>query len=265
MINIAILGVCGKMGISMLSELFSENDFKISGGFDKINLGMDIGVLVGREITGIKVTDKYEDLKSCAPDVIIDFTGPEVVYTNICWAIKNSINIIVGATGLSKDEIEDIKIKTTVSSSKVFIVPNFSIGAVVMMKLSQITASFFENCEIIEKHHDNKKDAPSGTSIATAQAISQKKKFNEDRLKKNEIETLESSRGSFYEGIHIHSIRLPGLLAHQSVIFGSKGQTLTIKHDSMDRSSFYPGLAMAIRSINKLDNFTYGLESILKF
>ncbi|MCL4377496.1 MAG: 4-hydroxy-tetrahydrodipicolinate reductase [Actinobacteria bacterium] len=262
--KIALFGICGKMGKSMLSELIMEEDISIVAGFDRINIGTDIGVLAGREISGVKVTDNYEDIKIAKPDLIIDFTGPEIVYKNVLWAIENKLDIIVGATGLKKEEVENIRKKAVKSASKIFIVPNFSVGAVLMMILSSLAAPYFENCEIIEMHHDKKKDAPSGTAIATSMAISEKKNFNLTRFLPFEKETLEGSRGAFSDGIHIHSIRLPGLLAHQSVIFGSKGQTLIIKHDSIDRSSYYPGLILAIKNIDKLPVFSYGLDSLIK-
>jgi len=262
--KIALFGICGKMGRSMLSELILEEDIRIVAGFDRINIGTDIGVLTGREISGIKVTDNYEDIKLAKPDLIIDFTGPEAVYKNIMWAIDSKVDIIVGATGLIKEELENVREKVKKSKSKVFIVPNFSIGAVLMVMLSSLAASYFDNCEIIEMHHDKKKDAPSGTAIATSIAINEKKKFNSSKFLTDEKETIEGSRGAFSDGVHIHSVRLPGLLAHQSVIFGSKGQTLTIKHDSIDRSSFYPGLILAIRNLDKLPNFSYGLESLIE-
>ena len=262
--KIALFGICGNMGKSMLSELVLEEDIYIAAGFDKINIGTDIGILTGREISGIKVTDDYEEIKIANPDLIIDFTGPEILFKNILWAAENKIDIIVGATGLKREEIEIIKEKTKKSKSKVFIVPNFSIGAVLMVMLSSTVAKYFDNCEIIEMHHDKKKDAPSGTAIATAIAVNEKKEFNSSRLQPDEKETLEGSRGAFSDGVHIHSVRLPGLLAHQCVIFGSRGQTLTIKHDSIDRSSFYPGLIMAIRNLDKLPNFAYGLDSLIE-
>jgi 4-hydroxy-tetrahydrodipicolinate reductase len=262
--KIALFGICGKMGKSMLQELVLEEDISIVAGFDIKNIGMDIGVLNGRDITGVKVTNSYNDVKDSGPDLIIDFTGPDIVFKNINWAIDNKIDIIVGATGLKKDEIETLSNKSKDFNSKVFIAPNFSIGAVIMILLSKLSAKYFDNCEIIEMHHENKKDAPSGTSVSTAESIAQVLKYNEFRINEGERETVEGSRGAFINGLHIHSVRLPGLLAHQSVIFGSKGQTLTIKHDSFDRSSFYPGLIMAIRNIDKMPNFTYGLDNLIK-
>lgn len=262
--NISLFGICGKMGKAMLNELILEDDIKIVSGLDKVNIGTDIGVLIGRNITGIKVSGNHDEIIASKPDLIIDFTAPDVVLDNIKWAIKNSIDIIVGATGLKQKDIKSLKEESKDFNSKVFVVPNFSIGAVLMVLLGRLSARYFDDCEIIEMHHENKKDAPSGTAISTAESISEIIKFNNSRLRQEEHENIEGSRGAFTNGIHLHSIRLPGLLAHQCIIFGSKGQTLTIKHDSLDRTSFYPGLIMAIKNIDSLPNFTYGLESLIK-
>jgi 4-hydroxy-tetrahydrodipicolinate reductase len=132
-----------------------------------------------------------------------------------------------------------------------------------MVKISKIISKYFDNCEIIEMHHDKKRDAPSGTSLYSAEEISQLKKFNKSRLGEGENEIIEGSRGGFKDGIHIHSIRLPGLMAHQNIIFGARGQTLSIRHDSIDRSSFYPGVIFAIKNIDKIQNYTFGLEELI--
>ncbi len=255
--KIAFFGICGRMGKSMSEGLAKEEGIEIVAGFDKQNIGQDIGM-------GFKVTDDFADVLKSRPDLIIDFTGPDVIYKNINWAIDNTIDIIVGASGLSKEQINEIEEKVKKASSKVFIIPNFSIGAVLMMKLSASVCKYFDDCEIIEMHHDQKKDAPSGTAVSTAYLISKTKNFSRERLKIDESEIIEGSRGAFCEGIHIHSIRLPGLLAHQEVIFGTSGQILTIRHDSLDRSSFYPGLIMSIKGMDSLGSFTYGLESLIQ-
>jgi len=169
----------------------------------------------------------------------------------------------VGATGFKKDELRLIEEKANSANSRVFIVPNFSIGAVLMMELSANAAKYFESCEIIELHHNKKKDAPSGTALLTAEKINSVKKFTGQRIGSEEKETIEGSRGAFAEGVHIHSLRLKGLLAHQEVIFGTTGQTLTIRHDTLDRLSFYPGVILAVRAIDRLNNFTYGLDKII--
>lgn len=261
--KIVIFGICGKMGTSISRELIKEEEIELVGGFDIENVGVDIGeFLVGKK-TGYKIYNSYEDIKELSPDIIIDFTNANVASKTINWAIDNNINIIVGTTGLSREDLDSIKNKALKSNSKTLIAPNFSIGAVIMIKISKMISKYFDNCEIIELHHDKKKDAPSGTSILTAEQISLSNNFNKSRLKEGETETIEGCRGGFTGGVHIHSVRLPGLLAHQNVIFGVKGQTLSIKHDSLDRSSFYPGVILAIRNMDKLSNYTFGLDKLI--
>ncbi len=261
--KIAMFGICGKMGTAMASELIKEDDVELVAGFDSMNIGMDLGQYLGTGKKGIGITDSYEDILKQSPDLIIDFTIAETAKRSINWAMDNGINIIVGTTGLSPGDLSGIEKKAGECGTKVLIAPNFAIGAVIMMKVSGMIAKYFDNCEIVEQHHDQKKDAPSGTSIATAKNISEKIKFNSSRLKDGEDETIEGSRGGFAEGVHIHSIRLPGFLAHQEVIFGTLGQTLSIRHDSISRSSFYPGVIFAVRNMDKVSNYTYGLDKLI--
>lgn len=262
--KIVVFGICGRMGRSVSRELMKEKDLKLIGGFDIENVSMDIGeFLIGRK-TGSKIFGSHEEIKDLRPDIIIDFTNAATAKKTVHWAIENDINIIVGTTGLRKEDLDDIKKKALKSNSKTLIVPNFSIGAVIMIEISKMIAKYFDSCEIIELHHDKKKDAPSGTSILTAEQINLSKNYKKNRLQKDEKESIKCSRGGFAEGIHIHSVRMPGLLAHQNVIFGTRGQTLSIKHDSLDRSSFYPGIILAVRNINKLSSYTFGLEELIK-
>jgi 4-hydroxy-tetrahydrodipicolinate reductase len=254
--RVAFFGICGKMGSSMSQSLSREDDIEIVSGLDIRDVGTESGF-------GFKVTDKYEEVKKSSPDLIIDLTGPDSVYGNVNWALDNSIDIIVGASGLSKGQLIEIEKKADGSPSKVLVVPNFAIGAVIMIKISSMISKYFDGCEIIEMHHEQKKDAPSGTAVSTASSIAQIKDFGQGEFRKSEKEVLEGSRGAFYEGINIHSIRLPGLLAHQEVIFGTTGQTLKIRHDSLDRTCFYPGLLMAVRKIDGLGSFTCGLDCII--
>jgi 4-hydroxy-tetrahydrodipicolinate reductase len=262
--RIAMFGICGKMGKAISQELVKEKDIKLVAGFDKRSRGLDIGDILGIKKMNFSITDSYDEIKKQNPDLIIDFTAADIAMKSIIWAIKNNIDIIVGTTGLHRDYLKKIEELSAKSNSKVLIVPNFAIGAVIMMELSEMIAGYFDNCEIVEMHHDKKQDAPSGTSIATAGIISKKIRYNKKRLKDNEKENIEGSRGGFYEGINIHSIRLPGLVAHQSILFGARGQTLSIRHDSIDRSSFYPGVIMAVRNIDKLSNFTFGLDKLIE-
>ncbi len=228
-------------------------------------VGEDIGSVIGLgRMTGKKVSGAYSDILDLKPDLIIDFTNAQAAFKTAEWALENNIDLIIGATGLSKEKLKDIEIAAGKGRSKVFVIPNLSIGAVAMIKVSGMIAKYFDNCEIIELHHDKKKDAPSGTAIFTAENIANHKVFNDLRLKDGETEILESSRGAFTGGIHIHSVRMPGYLAHQEVIFGTVGQTLTIRHDSIDRISFYPGLLLAIKKLEGLSNYTYGLDKVIE-
>lgn len=261
--RIAMFGICGKMGTSMAGELIKEDDVDLVAGFDSTNIGTDLGEYLGTGKKGISITDSYKDILNQSPDLIIDFTIAEIAKKSINWAMDNGIDIIVGTTGLSSGDLAGIEKKAGECGTKVLIAPNFAIGAVIMMKISGMIAKYFDNSEIIEKHHDQKKDAPSGTSIATAKNISKSINFNSSRLKNGENETIGSSRGGFTDGVHIHSIRLPGFLAHQEVIFGTLGQTLSIKHDSINRSSFYPGIIFAVRNMDKVSNYTYGLDKLI--
>jgi len=261
--RIAMFGICGKMGTAMAGELIKEEDIALVAGFDSTNIGTDLGEYLGIGKKGISITDSYKDILKQSPDLIIDFTIAEIAKKSINWAMDNNIDIIVGTTGLSPDDLSSIEKKAGDCSAKVLIAPNFAIGAVMMMKISGMIAKYFDNCEIIEQHHDQKKDAPSGTSIATAKNISKNISFNSSRLKDGEDETIDSSRGGFTDGVHIHSIRLPGFLAHQEVIFGTLGQTLSIRHDSISRSSFYPGVIFAVRNMDKVSNYTYGLDKLI--
>jgi 4-hydroxy-tetrahydrodipicolinate reductase len=262
--KIVIFGICGKVGESISRELIKEKDIDLVGGFDIKNVGMDIGGFLTGEKTGHKILNSYQEVERLKPDIVIDFTNADAAKKTIHWAIDNDINIIVGTTGISKEDLAGIEKKALKSKSKTLIVPNFSIGAVIMIAVSKIIAKYFDSCEIIELHHDKKKDAPSGTSILTAEQISLGKNYKKKRLEEGEKENLECSRGCFIDGIHIHSVRMQGLLAHQNVIFGTRGQTLSIRHDSLDRTSFYPGVILAIRNIDKIPSYTYGLEKLIK-
>jgi len=169
--------------------------------------------------------------------------------------------MIVGTTGIIEADLKEIQVMSIKSDANILIVPNFAIGAVLMMKFAKQAAKYMESVEIIELHHDRKIDAPSGTSLRTADLIN--KNVDKKFISQQKIEKLEGVRGGVKGGIHIHSIRLPGLIAHQEVLFGGKGQTLKIRHDSYDRTSFMPGIKLALEKIDKIDNLVIGLENIM--
>jgi 4-hydroxy-tetrahydrodipicolinate reductase len=262
MIKIVVVGASGKMGQTICQGILDEKDMELVGAVSLQEVGRDIGELVGFGLRGVEIVDSLDKVTHRATQVLIDFSHHSAVDRSVGWAVERGVHVIVGTTGLSQDQLRRYQELGQSSQSNIFIAPNFAIGAVLMVKLSQLASRYFEDCEIIELHHDQKADSPSGTSLHTAELL-QGVKEKEGRTAQHEVEKVACSRGALYHNVHIHSIRLPGLVAHQEVIFGTKGQTLTIRHDSMDRGCYLPGIFMAVRSIHNLRGFTYGLERLL--
>lgn len=248
MINVAVCGANGKMGQTVIKAVNAASDMALAAEID----------ISGGQFTSIK--DAKNSVKI---DVLVDFTQPASVYENAIYCLNNGIKIVVGTTGLSDLQIEELNKLSAEKNTGCLIAPNFSTGAVLMMKFAEIAAKYFNNAEIIEFHHNQKKDAPSGTAIKTAALISQ----NGDNFTSGncpEKETLEGARGAnSYNNIHIHSVRMPGYMASQEVLFGADGQTLSIRHDSSDRNCYMPGVLLAIRYVTEHNNFVYGLDKIL--
>ena len=194
---------------------------------------------------------------------MVDFTQPKSIYENALYCLNNDIKIVIGTTGLSDEQISNLKELSDKNNVGCLIAPNFSTGAVLMMMFAAQAAKYFDNAEIIELHHNQKKDAPSGTAIKTALMMSKAK----ETFKKGncpETETIKGSRGgTSYSDIQIHSVRMPGYTASQEVILGSEGQVLTIRHDSPDRKCYMPGVLMAVKHVYCKNDFVYGLENIL--
>lgn len=248
MINIAVCGANGKMGQEIVKAVENAEDLALVAKIDIKN----------GEFASIK--DAKDSVKI---DVLIDFTQPASIFENALYCLNNGINIVIGTTGLKDEQIEELKSLSQKSGLGCLIAPNFSTGAVLMMKFAQMASKYFNNAEIIELHHNQKKDAPSGTAVKTA-ALMAEENNNFTTGNCAEIETIEGARGAnSYNNIHIHSVRMPGYIASQEVIFGASGQILTIRHDSMNRECYMPGILMAVRYINKNKNFVYGLENIL--
>ena len=206
----------------------------------------------------IEAAHRVEDI-----DVIIDFTQPKSIFENAKYCLNNGIKIVIGTTGLSDEQIAELKKLSQEKNTGCLIAPNFSTGAVLMMMFAKQAAKYFDNAEIIELHHNQKKDAPSGTAIKTAAMMAEVK---EDFAKNNcpETETIEGARGgNSYSNIHIHSVRMPGYIASQEVIFGSSGQIMTIRHDSMDRKCYMQGVLLAVKHVAEKNDFVYGLDNIM--
>ena len=262
MTTVIVNGACGRMGQAVLKAVQEADGLELVGAVD-IKGGADTGSLVGLPANGILVeTDLEALLARKKPEVMVDFTRPDVVFGNVMTALAHKTSPVVGTTGLSDAQKAEIAKAAEANDTPAFIAPYFAIGAVLLMVMSRQAAKYMPDVEIIELHHDKKLDAPSGTAIQTAAMIAEVRKAHKQG-NPDEFEKLEGARGADYEGMHIHSVRLPGYVAHQEVIFGGLGQTLTIRHDSMNRESFMPGVVLAAKKVRSLKGLTVGLDKLL--
>lgn len=270
-IPVLVNGAAGKMGREVIKAVAQAPDMNLVGAIDtsQEHQGADAGELAGlNEALEIPITNQLEPMLAFASQekqlgVMVDFTHPKSVYDNIRSAIAYGIRPVVGTTGLSPEQIQDLAEFADKASTGCLIIPNFSIGMVLLQQAAIAASKYFEHVEIIELHHNQKADAPSGTAIQTAQLLAEMGKIYNPAIVE-ETEKLAGARGSLAaEGIRIHSIRLPGLIAHQEVIFGAPGEIYTLRHDTSDRACFMPGVLLAIRQVLQLKSLVYGLEKIL--
>ena len=263
MIRVMVCGAYGKMGREVLRAVHKDSQLSVVGAVDINSDFADVGDIIGAGKTGVTVgNDLLTVINETKPQVMVDFTNPQSVLNNIKLAIKNGVCPVVGTTGLTEPDIEDIRELCAASKVNAIISPNFSIGAILMMKLAQEAAKFLPHAEIIEMHHDQKLDAPSGTALRTAELIASVRGTMQQGHP-DEKEKLPGARGGEVAGIRLHSVRLPGYVAHQEVIFGGLGQTLTIRHDSISRESFMPGVVLACKKVLTVDGLIFGLEHIM--
>lgn len=245
-IRVAVLGARGRMGLEVCRAIKATSDLELVA---EIDLG-----------------DSLDLLKSSKAEVMVDFTTPESVMGNLKFAIENGIHSVVGTTGFDKAKIDSLK-NLLAANPKVglLVAPNFGLAAVLMMQFAATAARYFESAEIIELHHPEKADAPSGTATRTAELMSEaREKAKLAPMPDKTSKSLDGARGAKVGDIPIHSVRLRGLVAHQEVLFGEKGETLTIRHDSLDRSGFMPGVLLGVREVSKNPGLTVGLEHYLK-
>ena len=251
-LNVGVFGAAGKMGATTCQAINSDDSMTLRLGVD----ANQVGTLIPG--TSLQIQGTMENLEGI--DVIVDFTVAEAAMENLKLVAQAGVHAVVGTSGISDEHLSELTKLFT--NSNCIVVPNFSISAILLMHLSEIATPYFSTIEIIEFHHNNKIDAPSGTALATAEKIS--RNIAEDLRDPTTDLTLEGARGAKAQGnIPIHSVRMEGMLAHQEVIFGSTGQTLTIRQDSTDRSSFMPGVLMAIKGIPSLTGVNIGLETLM--
>lgn len=263
-VKIVVAGPRGRMGSEALRMIEKQTDLELVACLDMENDGKMVKDIVGLPNFDARI---YTDIDQCfsetQADVLIDLTTPEVGFLHTKTAISYGVRPVVGTTGFTSSQLEELTDLAEEKGIGVIIAPNFAIGAVLMMEFSKWAAKYFPDVEIIEKHHDQKLDAPSGTAVKTAELIKQERE-SKQQGHPNEKETIPGARGANIDGMHIHSVRLPGLVAHQEVIFGGPGENLTIKHDSFHRESFMSGIKFAIDHVIKLDILVYGLENLME-
>ncbi len=261
-IKVIIAGAAGRMGQETVKAILEDKSLDLVGVTGRKSsglIGKDIGDSIGLGKIGLKLEANLKDLlQREKPQVMVDFTVPNAVFDNAQLALNCGVSPIIGATGLTDDDLHELEKKANYTGQAVLIAPNFAIGALLMIHAAKQMAKYFDNAEIIELHHDKKVDSPSGTAIKTAKELAKVKKFMHQELSPN-----AAARGGLVDGIRIHSLRLPGLVAHQEVIFGGIGQTLTIRHDTLDRTAFMPGVILAIKEIVNRKGLIYGLENFL--
>ena len=273
-IPVLVSGALGRMGKEVVNSVLNSKDCELVAAIDinKKNNGENISQLLNLKSSEVFVSNYLEgSLCSISQDyrnqeikpVLVDFTHPDSVFDNTRSAIAYGISPIIGTTGLSPSQINDLSIFAQKAEVGCAIIPNFSVGMVLLQQAASVAAKFYDNIELIEMHHNQKADSPSGTCIKTAEMIEEyPKQYNEGLVK--ESESLKGVRGGVRDsGLNIHSIRLPGLLAHQVVIMGSPGETYTIRHDTIDRKAYMPGVLQAVRKIGSFKTLVYGLERLI--
>ena len=258
-IRVAVNGATGKMGREVVVALCRESDTEPVGAVCKQQRGDSLDLPDGSGTIPIS-TNLEEVLSATSPHVLVDFTQAEVSMAAVPTAAKYGINLVIGTTGLSEENLQALEVIAQEQRIGIIVAPNFALGAVVLMHLAKRAAPFFEYADIIEMHHEAKIDAPSGTALAIARAISQDKQYERNRPDR---EQLPGTRGGEYNGVGIHSVRMAGRSAHHEVIFGTAGQTVSLRHDTLGRDCYMPGVIRAIREVVNLKGLVVGLDKIL--
>jgi 4-hydroxy-tetrahydrodipicolinate reductase len=258
-IKVLVHGAAGRVGQEVVKAVCREPDMKLVGAVDLKVSGDSLALADGSGSVPFSV-DLAAILDSCQPDVMVDFTIAKASMPAVRIAAKHNVNMVIGTTGFTADELEEMQKLAEANEIGIAVAPNFALGAVLMIHLAKIAGKFIDHAEIVELHHDKKLDAPSGTSLMTARAMAEAR--GKPFLPPAAGEPTPS-RGQTVEGINIHSVRIPGIMAHQEVIFGTAGQTLKIRHDTINRECYMPGVLLAVKAVVKQKGFIYGLDKLL--
>ncbi|MDQ4131496.1 MAG: 4-hydroxy-tetrahydrodipicolinate reductase [Actinomycetota bacterium] len=268
-IRVGVVGAAGRMGQLVCGALLGASDFELVAAVSPRHARLPLARVSGLD-TALVIAAELAALKEAEADVAVDFTVPEVVGENVSWYLEHGINAVVGTTGWTSEDLPRFAELSREHGGNAIIAPNFALGAVLMMWFAQVAARHMPDVEIVELHHDGKRDAPSGTALRTADLIAASREQTFDSspsavpaVSVHPSQPLPGARGAQRHGIHVHAVRLPGLVAHQEVLFGAQGQTLTIRHDALDRTAFLPGVLLAVREVVSRRGVIVGLERLL--
>jgi 4-hydroxy-tetrahydrodipicolinate reductase len=259
-VRVGVVGAVGRMGSETCRAIVASDDLDLVAAVSPAHAGSVLGEVADVE-SDITVAGDLAALSDAGCDVAVEFTGPGTVGDNLIGILERDIHAVVGATGFSDESLARAAAIAASGSANALVAPNFAIGAVLLMGFAEQAARHLPHVEIIELHHDAKADAPSGTALRTADLISGARPYVPDAPA--EDPQNPGARGTIHGDVRIHSVRLPGLVAHQEVVFGGEGQTLTLRHDSIHRGSFMPGVLLACREVAGLDGLVVGLEHLL--
>lgn len=263
LIRVAVVGAAGRMGREALKALTRSEGFSVEVAVDRTSVGVNARDLVGPAGPDLVIEDKLGAALDRKPvDVMLDLSHHSAVSSHCDSAMKRGASPVIGCTGMAESELRELRMRCEETGVPGMYVPNFAVGAVLMMKFSELAAQWMPNAEIIELHHDRKEDAPSGTAMLTAEIIGEARREDPLRLP-IPLMKADGARGGKVHDVPVHSVRLPGLLAHQQVLFGAPGEVLTIRHDSMDRASFMHGVKICCRNVKSLNGLVIGLDKIL--
>jgi 4-hydroxy-tetrahydrodipicolinate reductase len=262
-IRVALTGVAGQMGQEVVRALCAAPDMQLVAAVSPRHAGRDAGDLAGVEPLGIRVDAALSDaLAASQPDVLVDFTRPDVARGIAEQALAAGVRPVIGTSGLQAEDLAALRELTAATGLATLVAPNFALGAILMMRFAREAARFFEHVEIVELHHDRKRDAPSGTAVQTvSELLSARPQFLPPAVSGEEL--WPGARGAEQHGVRVHSVRMPGLLAHQEVLFGAAGQLLTVRHDAFARTCYMPGVLLGIREVMQRQGLLLGLEAVL--
>jgi 4-hydroxy-tetrahydrodipicolinate reductase len=261
MIRVGVFGAGGRMGSTVCAAVADDPELELVAAVDPYHEGIDLRQL-GVPVDGLRVARTADALHDAGAEVAVDFTVIDAARENLNWCADHGVHAVVGTTGFSEGELDKLRVRLLDGAANALIAPNFAIGAVLMMRFAEMAAPFFETAEVIELHHDEKVDAPSGTAMLTAERMAQASAdWAKDPTTKLVLEGARGAEGP--GGIRVHSVRLRGMVAHQEVVLGTAGQSLTIRHDSYDRTSFLPGVLLAIRGLRERPGLTVGLDALI--